>query len=308
MDTEITSPLTFSKNIKEVGKIESAEIIDIYAKHFNMDVKHYFINVPEIKIMQCLDTKYDFYYPFNIAGDKHYYEKMGAFDWYYNPLRWEHSKIMEILPDSFELLEVGAGSGHFLKHLKERFKNASLCGLELNDAGIESAAKMGIDLQNKTIEEYAKSNDKKFDIVCSFQVLEHIYNPHSFIDYQIKCLKKGGKLIIGVPNNDSFISENKLYSRVLNMPPHHMGLWKPESIKGLENIFDIKFKEIYYEPLVISNVDTYMWNKLNKVFFNIPLLTNVVWKFGFHKLLRKTVLKRSTNVKGHSMLVVFEKQ
>lgn len=307
MNAEITSPLTFSKNVKEIGTIKSDEIIDIYTKHFSMDVKHYFVNIPEIKIMQCVDTGYSFYYPFNIAGDKHYYEKMGAFDWYYNPLRWEHVKIMDLLPDSFEMLEVGAGSGHFLKHLKGKFKNASLYGLELNDAGIETAAKMGIQLKNSTIEDFVLSNNKKFDYVCSFQVLEHIPNPYSFIYCQVKCLKKGGKLVIGVPNNDSFISENKLYSRVINMPPHHMGLWKPESLKGLEKIFDIKFKEIYYEPLVISNVDTYMWNKLNKVFFNTPLLTNLVWKFGFHKALRKTVLKRSVNVKGHSMLVVFEK-
>jgi len=84
MNAEITSPLTFSKNVKEIGTIKSDEIIDIYIKHFNMDVKHYFVNIPEIKIMQCVDTNYSFYYPFNLAGDKYYYEKMGAFDWYYN--------------------------------------------------------------------------------------------------------------------------------------------------------------------------------------------------------------------------------
>jgi 2-polyprenyl-3-methyl-5-hydroxy-6-metoxy-1,4-benzoquinol methylase len=305
MTNPTRSPLTFSNNVVEAGKIKSDEIIAIYAKHFKLNIESYFKNVPEVKIFKCLDTKYMFYYPFTLEGDENYYGLMSKFDWYYNPSRWEHGKAIEIINEKDNVLEIGAGSGSFLKKLKE--KAPFVTGLELNTKAIEEAKSIGVELHKELIQDHARKNANKYDVVCSFQVLEHISQPHEFIAAQLQSLKPNGKMIIGVPNNDSYLKDNKLPSKVLNMPPHHMGLWTPASLKSLENIFNITLMDIYYEPLVGANVDTYLWNSVNNFFFGFSLFTRAIWKFKIHNTLRFFLLKRAHKIKGNSMIAIFEK-
>ncbi|MBA3663506.1 MAG: class I SAM-dependent methyltransferase [Bacteroidetes bacterium] len=306
MAPPILSPITFTKNTIEIGRIESREIIDIYTKHFNMDVSRYFEGLREVRILKCLDTQYVFYYPFTTEGDEAYYQILGQYNWYYNPSRWEHVKAVEQIGKKDFVLEVGAGTGFFLNELKKR--NINSVGLELNGKAIEDARKIKISLQKELVQQHAEFNPNKYDVVCSFQVLEHISQPFGFIEAQIKCLKPNGKLIIGVPNNNSYMKDNKMYNKVLNMPPHHMGLWTYDSLKSLENIFDIKLIEVYYEPLIGGNVDVYMWNKVNRFFLGLSFFTKVVWKLRIHEIIRYFLNKKQNKIRGNSMLAVFEKK
>jgi hypothetical protein len=114
-------------------------------------------------------------------------------------------------------------------------------------------------------------------------------------------------MIVGVPNNDSYMKDNKHPSKVLNMPPHHMGLWTLASLTSLENIFNITLKDVYYEPLVGGNVDIYLWNRVTQFFFGITFFTKVIWKLKLHNTLRDFLIKRASKIKGNSMLAVFEK-
>lgn len=63
----------------------------------------------------------------------------------------------------------------------------------------------------------------------------------------IKVLKKEDKLFVGVLNNNSFLGLREM--DVLNMPPHHMGLWNEKSLRNLCNYFPMKLDEFLYEPL-----------------------------------------------------------
>jgi 2-polyprenyl-3-methyl-5-hydroxy-6-metoxy-1,4-benzoquinol methylase len=303
--TKIASPLTRTNNVQEIDTIASEEIITIYSTYFKKDFASYFSGIREIKIMKCLETGYMFYYPFTTEGDEHYYAEMSKFDWYYDPSRWEHSKALELIKENEKVLEVGAGSGFFLKELSKR-KNF-VTGLELNGKAIEEAKKSGIELRKEFVQDFSIQNEGNYDTVCSFQVLEHIAQPYEFLLSKVKCLKKGGKMLIGVPNNNSFIKDNQLSSKVLNMPPHHMGLWTPESLESLESLFNISLKEIYYEPLTERNVDVYLWNRVTKIFLGFSIFTKILWKLKFHAVLRRLLLKKENKIKGNSMLAVFEK-
>src|SRR5688572_3721056 len=130
MEFEILSPLTGLANTEQIGSVESAEIVSIYRKHFGIDISAYFADAPEIKIMRCRDTGFMFYYPFTLEGDEAYYAKMSEFEWYYHPNRWEHQKAFELLHKGDRVLEVGSGSGFFIRKLRENAIDAS--GLELN--------------------------------------------------------------------------------------------------------------------------------------------------------------------------------
>ncbi len=305
MNETILSPLTSKNNIAEAGSVKSEEIISIYKKQYDFDISEYFKGIEEVKIYKCLDTEYMFYYPFSTEGDEKYYARMSQFEWYYNPLRWEHTKAFELIEKGAKVLEVGSGSGFFINELKKREIRAT--GLELNSRGIKEAEKIGVTLLKETIQAHSGSNANTYDAVCSFQVLEHISQPLSFLESKIKCLKKGGKLIIGVPNNDSYLKDNKMDNKVLNMPPHHVGLWTLNSLKSLEKLFAIKLEDVYYEPMIGANVSVYVWNRVNSFFFGMTFFNRVFWKLKLDKLLTQMVLKNSAEVVGNSMVVVYTK-
>ena len=63
----------------------------------------------------------------------------------------------------------------------------------------------------------------------------------------IDCLKPGGKLIIAVPSDDSFI--RGAVNAYLNMPPHHASRWPDKTIKNIAPLFNINFIELHHEPL-----------------------------------------------------------
>jgi 2-polyprenyl-3-methyl-5-hydroxy-6-metoxy-1,4-benzoquinol methylase len=129
-----------------------------------------------------------------------------------------------------------------------KIKEYNITGLELNKSAIETIYKeTGHNILNETIQQHSFKNKGSYDIVCSFQVMEHIADIKNVIEASILCLKKGGKLIISVPNNESNLYRYKTHP--LNEPPHHVGLWDSKSLKNLELFFNIKLVNLFYEPI-----------------------------------------------------------
>jgi 2-polyprenyl-3-methyl-5-hydroxy-6-metoxy-1,4-benzoquinol methylase len=307
---KIKSPLTLSENVVLETQISTDKITEMYYKSFKIDVSKFFKDIPQVSIYRCLETQYRFYIPFNVAGDGDFYEKLQYYDWYYMPWKWEHQQTTKLLKQGMHILEVGCAKGDFLAKINEEYQ-VEVTGLELNQAAVAAARTKGLNVLNEMIQEHSETHQEKYDLVCSFQVLEHISDVHSFIDAQIKCLKKGGSLIIAVPNNDSFLGLDA--SNMLNLPPHHMGLWNKTSFTNIEKIFNIKIKDIFFEPLQPYHRD-YFTQVIN------GYLTKIYHKrrgkygfFGrlFHKIRKnidkKQLYKHYPTLENFTILVVFEK-
>ena len=151
------------------------------------------------------------------------------------------------------------------------------------------------------IDEFAVNHKENYDVVCFFQVLEHITNVHEFLKSSLVTLKPNGKLIIGVPNNNPFLFVNDKY-HTLNLPPHHAGLWNKKALKSLEKVFSVKLEKVDYEPLEKTYsqfLKAYIENS-NK-FYAKAIKT-------FNKIAPKAlkwILCKSIN--GRNILVVFRK-
>lgn len=226
-------------------KIDSTKIIEAYKNTFGYDVSYLLNEIKQIEVYKCFDTGYRFFYPFNISGDSSFYEYLQQYDWYYMPWKWEHEQASKIISNKMKVLEVGCAKGDFLMKIKERF-NAECVGLEFNENAISIARQKGLNVLSESIEQHSLKNKNEYNVVCSFQVLEHISNVKSFIESKILCLKKNGFLIISVPNNDSFL--DKSYN-ILNMPPHHMGLWNKQSLSSIAKIYGLQIIDVFFEPL-----------------------------------------------------------
>jgi len=240
------SPLTKKNNVRMIKKNNLSDIASNYIKNFNVLTGSYFYKYDTIGLYECVDTKYSFFYPYDVAGDGEFYAQLQEFDWYYMPWKWEHQEAAKEVKPGMKVLEVGSAKGDFLKRLKEDY-DAEVTGLELNEKAAKEAQQRGLEVHCEFVQDHAMTHPETYDLVCSFQVLEHIAEVHSFLEAKVKCLKPGGKLIICVPNNDGFL---KIDSRnVLNKPPHHMGLWGEESLRSLSKLFSLQVDRISLEPI-----------------------------------------------------------
>ncbi len=99
------------------------------------------------------------------------------------------------------ILEIGASAGQFLFHLEKR------CGaryaIELDTACCEFMGGMGIAADSRPYaeSEYSGTNFRgTFDVVCAFQVMEHVADPVAFLKDVRGALRPGGRAFIEVPN------------------------------------------------------------------------------------------------------------
>ncbi len=108
---------------------------------------------------------------------------------------------------------------------------------------------------NESVQEHSLGNANKYDVVCSFQVLEHVSDIHTFVESCITCLKPGGLLIYSVPSADSFLSF--VENCIINMPPHHVSRWTDKALKKIANIFNMKTLRIEHEQLADIHLRLY---------------------------------------------------
>lgn len=111
-------------------------------------------------------------------------------------MRWIHKRIKNGL-----LLDVGSGTGHFLKQAKKAGWN--VCGLEPDENARKIAKTVnGLDLQ--PIESLYQLENGSFDVVTMWHVLEHVYQLEKDVNQLSKLIKSGGFIYIAVPNRNSY--------------------------------------------------------------------------------------------------------
>lgn len=304
----ITSPISKTNNVVFLKKIDSREIIKLYREILEIDVSEYFREVSAVQIYQCLDTGYKFYYPFNLEGDSQLYEQLSLIPRFYLDWKWDYEVAEKLIEAGSSVLEIGSGKGAFIEYLHK--KGIDSTGLEINRQSLAEAKEKGLNLISQTIQEHAAEKPGYYDVVCYFQVLEHIADVHGFVEASIKALKVGGKLIVCVPNNDSFIKYDKFLPT--NMPPHHLGLWNQESLENLQGYFNIKLKSMYFQKLTEQwEFEWYYRTQLSRL-INISgegaLLSKIIYKTSSFLPFLKIIKILGKYINNHSILAVYEKE
>ncbi|MBD2040285.1 class I SAM-dependent methyltransferase [Microcoleus sp. FACHB-672] len=279
-------PLSGSSEVILIEKIKVKDIINIYKKQLKFDVSEEFKEVKEIGFYHCLDSDLRFFFPL-VIGSEAFYEKLQQFDWYYMDNKPEYEYAKQFVKDSDVVLEIGSGKGAFLKKLSTN----NYVGLEFSREATNIAAKEGICIQNESIQTHAIKNLNTYDVVCAFQVLEHVEEVYSFIESSTLCLKPGGLLIYSIPSVDSF---SKYVSNfILDMPPHHVTRWSDKALQNIACYFTLEPVEIWHEPLQLIHKKLYAEAVIKNSFFS------------FFKKPHKNIDKSFTNkvVNGFSKII-----
>lgn len=249
--------------LETVQQLKTKDISALYKNRLNVEISQEFKEHKTIDYVKCTSCNLHFFTPVCNGSADFYVLLQEKQDFYYNANRYEFFFAKKHIESSHKVLEIGAGSGYFASLLNTE----NYIGLEYNDKAIEDAAKRNITLINQSIEDFAKTNEEQFDVVCNFQVLEHVPNPNKFINASLATLKKGGLLIIGVPSANSILTNNK--NHVLNFPPHHITRWYNDTCHNFANIFDVEVVEIHNEPIPEKLHKNLLTNKLTERFLNI---------------------------------------
>ena len=192
----------------------------------------------------------------------------------------------------YNVLEIGSSTGFFIEEANNR--GWKTLGLELNPSAVSFAQKRGLNVKN---EDFLKTNfDEKFDIICAFDVLEHLIDPKKIVQAAYKNLKKGGLLFVYVPN---WQSASRLLLGEKNShfiwPTHHLTYFTPYTLQSFFK--KNKFKMIFWETqgLDFMDIDWYLNHiKDNKSKFyqkNIDKLQFMINGAGYGKNLRMIVKK-----------------
>jgi len=202
-------------------------------------------------VVACNDCDFVYSFPY-VGGDKTFYNlayvRSGYPSW-----KWEFDCALKLIKDSGldqpRVLEIGAGDGAFIKALmREVTSNDNLVAIEYSDIGKEQIEKLGVSCLSEDIRSLNKAEyASKFDVICMFQVLEHMDHLHELMETIKSMLKEGGRVIIAVPNENR-IRFNELNDALLDMPPNHIGRWTKKAFTALSRRHNFHIRQHVYEP------------------------------------------------------------
>jgi 2-polyprenyl-3-methyl-5-hydroxy-6-metoxy-1,4-benzoquinol methylase len=305
MPQQVPSPLVDGGVANLVRVISVPKLIAKWKRQLGIDITHEFTDLEEIALYFCAKSSFGFFRPASAAGSDALYTQLAKFEWFYMPDKWEFDMAISALSDARRILEVGSGPGLFMKRLLAKYPEKEIVGLELNLEAVKQAQNAGLHIEAVDLNDLVATGEK-FDAVCNFQVLEHIPEPRDFLSSLVSSVRPGGRLIISVPNDASFVGYQ---DTLLNMPPHHMSRWRIETFYYLERIFPLRLVAWHLEPLAPYHVRGFVDAKMSRLLGNMSLRR--VPGQGFlvrqaSSLLRWTGLYR--RFVGHSLFVVFERK
>ncbi len=130
-----------------------------------------------------------------------------------------------------KLLEVGCGTGFFLDEARKA--GFEVIGVELSGFGAKYAQeKLRLNVkQGKLLEQNFAS--QSFDVVCMWDVLEHLPDPLADMKEVRRLLKPGGKLLLSTGNAQSAMAKLSGANWHLYTLPEHLFFFTPYSVEAL---------------------------------------------------------------------------
>ncbi len=172
------------------------------------------------------------------------------------------------------LLDVGAGNGYFVDLARREF-GFDARGLEISHEEVDFAKQMfGVDLLQEDIADHQDT----YNVITSFNVLEHVINPQEFLKNMLTRLNPDGILVLTTPNPTCIhVRTSGLEKWKMIDPPHHVNLFTRGALDAM--LDQNGLREISYETLstYINFVQRYDTKTLlfRKLFFHILKLLNL---------------------------------
>ncbi len=222
-------------------------------------------------------------------------------NWFNNPnyrlFDFIYRKLLKLLGnEQIQLLDVGCGKGDFLKYIAAKNSTAKLFGIDLTYNQHPRIHFIKGDFLKEKIE-------TKFNVICNLAVIEHVDNPHLFVQKLNNLLQFGRFLFITTIDSNSLIyriaellnkvgmhtAHDRLYSF------HHLQHYTNQSLKTLMqmNGFDVLLQKNHNYPMKAVDVpeSNFLIEKTYKLLVWLIFLLSVPFKWG----MLQTIVCRKRN-------------
>ena len=152
-----------------------------------------------------------------------------------------------------KILDVGCGIGYFLEVAKER--GWDVYGTEYTNEAIQICSSKGINMQKGILSSRNYQNEE-FDIITSFEVIEHINNPIDELTNFYKLLRKGGLVYLTTPNFNSLLRYRLKSEYNVICYPEHLSYYTPKTLKKLFTSVSFKTKKIESTGISLTRLKT----------------------------------------------------
>ncbi|MGF1510351.1 MAG: class I SAM-dependent methyltransferase [Myxococcota bacterium] len=183
-----------------------------------VDARRMFETAPEISRWTCARCRLWIHLP-AVAGDSAFYESLLAKHWYSVPGKFEHREALRILRRRFSSSNPDLESTvppPSSRRWRALDRGAGRCPLP-------ATSWLTVETREPPV------SKPPFDVVCAFQVLEHVASPIRFLAECVDWVRPGGFVVVGVPAADSYLA--RMCSLPLDLPPHHVTGWTERALE-----------------------------------------------------------------------------
>ena len=200
------------------------------------------------------------------------------------------------------ILDVGTGTGFFLNEMKA--KGWQVTGTEKSSDARDFAWEE-FSLNNLPSEELFAISDESFDVITLWHVLEHVHQLSENMSAFSRLLRNKGKLIVAVPNSDSYDAKHYKSHWAAYDVPRHIWHFAPKQMKllgekhgfSLESMHGMPFDSFYvsmlsekYKKSKLGLLKGMLYGKISWLgsVFNPAKCSSVIYVFEKNKINGKT--------------------
>lgn len=187
----------------------------------------------------------------------HYSSYSYASEGYLSPLT---VKSYNALLDEFEkfrqhnkILDVGCGRGWFLDEAKKR--GWEVYGSEYSETAVKLCKGRGINMISGKLETDSYENES-FDVITSFEVIEHINNPIEEIKNIRKFLRKGGLFYCTTPNFNATLRYYLKEDYNVISYPEHLSYYTKRTLNRLLKANDFRTVKFLSTGISLTRLKT----------------------------------------------------
>lgn len=251
-------PLCGDARVQILQEMSTSDLMGLHSGALARIVGDLLSDLKVIAYAACDACELRFFHPPR-PGSEAFYQACQELESYYPQEKPEFAFARAQIERRHRVLEVGCGRGAFGTGLDV----TEYVGLEFSPTAAEQARAMGLHVTNEDVETHSANRPEAYDVVCAFQVLEHVADPASFVRACIRALRIGGQLIVSMPSVDSFAASVSNFA--LDLPPHHLTRWNDSCLRAVGRLFPLDLRQIWHEPLQPVHRRVFAASKLTKL-------------------------------------------
>ena len=260
-------PITRLPAKRRIQKLSKALMTNLWRFGAGVDVSRLLRGKGDLELWES-HCGLAFFHPM-IAGDEAFYGR------YY---RHQHALVASIAASWLErtdflagarlirpgdkVLDVASGPGGFQQYVPQ----ADYVGID--PFLTPRDARPG--LLRESLDAHAASHAGSYDVVCGFQVIEHVADPLAFARSMLSLVKPGGLLILAAPSWPSPMTD--IPNCIGNAIPHHLSWWTAGAFGALAS--ELGVEPVTIEPLPANRLQLLFhwarilgWAKTKDTFF-----------------------------------------